>query len=91
MARKQRSELSELLTLLRRIVILSVAVIGLAREMPYLTLAVRLAVLWGILYVAGGALEALFSRLHYQARLREDKETGSKDTTLPAAVQSESN
>jgi hypothetical protein len=64
------SDLHELLKLLRRIVVLAVAAYGLARGMPYVTLAVRLAILWAVLYVSSGLIDVMIRRLSYRAALR---------------------
>jgi hypothetical protein len=73
MPRKPTSDLEELLKLLRRIVVLAVGAYGLAREMPYITLAARLAALWAILYVGSGLIDVVFRRLSYQAALSAEK------------------
>lgn len=65
--RTAHTELHRTLTLLRRIVILSVAIYGLLREMPYTTLAVRLAILWAVLSIASGLLDLVLRRLTYRA------------------------
>lgn len=61
----------ELLKLLRRIVILSVAVYGLARGMPYLTLLFRLVALWAVLYICSGIVDVVFRHLAYRAMLKQ--------------------
>ena len=73
MPRKSSSDLNELLKLLRRIVVLGVAAYGLAVEMPYVTLAVRLAVLWAILYVSSGLVDVVFRRLSFRAAVIEEE------------------
>jgi hypothetical protein len=71
MPKKQpTSELHELLKLLRRIVVLAVAAYGLARGMPYVALALRLALLWAVLYVSSGLIDVVIRRLSYRAALR---------------------
>jgi hypothetical protein len=71
MSKKQpTSDLHESLKLLRRIVVLAVAAYGLARGMPYVALAVRLALLWAVLYVSSGLIDLLIRRLSYRAALR---------------------
>jgi hypothetical protein len=90
MRKKQpASELHELLKLLRRIVVLAVAVYGLARNMPYVTLAVRLAVLWAVLYMSSGMIDLVIRRLSYRAALRAGAAMPSEPTAnLPATPDS---
>jgi hypothetical protein len=68
MAKRESSELRELLILLRRIVVLGVAAYGLWREMPYLSLLIRVAVLWGVLYLSGEIVEVVFRYLSNHAK-----------------------
>ena len=71
MSKKQpTSDLHELLKLLRRIVVLAVAAYGLARGMPYAALAMRLALLWAVLYVSSGVIDLVVRRLSYRVALR---------------------
>ena len=63
MARQPESDLVQLLKLLRRIVVLAVAAYGLARGMPYVPLLIRVAVLWGVLYICSGVIDVVFRRL----------------------------
>jgi hypothetical protein len=89
MARKSVSDLYELLKLLRRILVLAVAAYGLAIEMPYLTLAIRLAVLWAVLYIGSGLMDVVFRKLSYQAMLAEQAkaEAENEETSkMPAAT-----
>jgi hypothetical protein len=67
MAKKTSSELLELFKLLRRIIVLAVAAYGLARGMPYVPLAVRLAILWAVLYICSGLMDVVYRRLHFRA------------------------
>ena len=77
MASKPTSQLVELLKLLRRIIVLGVAAYGLARGMPYLTLLFRLAVLYAVLYICSGIVDAVFRRLQYHAALRQQADVQS--------------
>jgi hypothetical protein len=88
MARKSVSELNELLKLLRRIVVLAVAAYGLAIEMPYVTLAVRLAILWAVLYIGSGLMDVVFRKLSYSAMLadRAKAEAENEETSKTPAV-----
>jgi hypothetical protein len=89
MARKSVSELYELLKLLRRIVVLAVAAYGLAIEMPYVTLAVRLTILWAVLYIGSGLMDVVFRKLSYNAMLAaQAKETdeSEENSKMPAAT-----
>jgi hypothetical protein len=71
MAKKQpTSNLHELLKLLRRIVVLAVAAYGLSRGMPYFSLAVRLAILWAVLYVSSGLIDLVIRSMSYRSALR---------------------
>jgi hypothetical protein len=88
MARKSTSELHELLTLLRRIVVMGVAVYGLAREMPYMTLAFRLVILWAVLYMACGVLDLVFRRLSYNAMVKQANDLGSDTASTNVPVMS---
>jgi hypothetical protein len=78
---KRKSELRELLILIRRIIVLSVAAFGLWREMPYEALAVRVAILWGILYLATESVEVLFRFLSSRANtvVIHEKKSDSSD------------
>lgn len=67
---KQESDLLELLKLLRRITLLAVATYALVRGMPYFDLAVRLAILWAVLYISSGAVDVVFRQLSYRAARR---------------------
>lgn len=81
------SDLNELLKLLRRIIVLAVAAYGLVREMPYTALAVRLAVLWAILYVSSGLVDVVFRHLTYRAAMHQQENASpqnSPGTKLPA-------
>jgi hypothetical protein len=87
MPRTPVSDLTELLKLLRRIVVLAIAAYGLAREMPYAVLAVRVAILWAVLYVSSGLVDVVFRRLSYQAATSSGEEISAKNgqnTNLPA-------
>jgi hypothetical protein len=84
MARKQASEIAEVLTLLRRIVVLAVAAYGLAREMPYTTLLVRLTILWAVLYVCCGVLDVLIRRFSYRNYLAQQQAAQGQSTDLSA-------
>lgn len=66
MAKTPKSELMQLLTLLRRILVLSVAVWGLARGVPFDTLALRLVGLWAMLYICSGIIDVVYRRLSYR-------------------------
>jgi hypothetical protein len=68
MAKKKSSDLRELLVLIRRIIVLAVAAFGLWREMPYETLAIRVAILWAVISLASESLEVLFRYLSNRAR-----------------------
>jgi hypothetical protein len=88
MSRKQpTSDWHELLKLLRRIILLAAAAYGLARNMPYLTLAVRLALLWAVLYMSSGMIDLVVRRLSYRAALRQrsavPSEPDANATTTP--------
>jgi len=84
MAKKQPpSSLHELLKLLRRIIVLAVAAYGLARGMPYPSLAIRLAILWAVLYVSSGLIDAVIRNLSYRAALRAST-MASPEQTGPA-------
>jgi hypothetical protein len=67
MAKKTSSELLELFKLLRRIIVLGMAAYGLARGMPYIPLAIRLAILWAVLYICSGLMDVVYRRLSYRA------------------------
>lgn len=66
MAKTPKSELMELMKLLRRILVLSVAVYGLVRGMPLPALALRLVGLWAMLYICSGIIDVVFRRLSYR-------------------------
>jgi hypothetical protein len=88
MPRTPTSDLEELLKLLRRILVLAVGAYGLAREMPYITLAARLAILWAILYVSCGLIDVVFRRLSFNAQMRSDTTAAAPnnlEANLPAA------
>jgi len=87
MSRTPTPDLNELLKLLRRILVLAVAALGLAREMPYATLAVRLAILWAILYVSSGLVDVVFRRLSLRAAIIEHENNlvkNAANSNLPA-------
>ncbi|HEY3295764.1 MAG TPA: hypothetical protein VGL38_10015 [bacterium] len=86
MPRAATSDLFELLKLLRRIVVLGVAAYGLAREMPYTTLAVRLAALWAVLYISSGLVDIVFRRLSYQAAQSEEQKDEQADAPNPSGA-----
>ena len=69
MAKAQPSELRKLLQLIRRIITLSVAAYGLWIEMPYETLLIRTAVLWGILSISTGLIEIAFQYFSMKAKI----------------------
>ena len=88
MAKKQpQSELYELLKLLRRIIVLAVAAFGLMRGMPYATLAVRLAILWAILYISSGLVDVVFRHLSYRSALRSISTEPLSEEAAVKAVQ----
>jgi hypothetical protein len=91
MARKQKSELHELLTLLRRIVVMGVAVYGLAREMPYPTLGLRLAILWAVLYVTSGIMDIVLRKLSYHAMVKQANDLESETSNVPAVSGAKTN
>ena len=64
-----------MLTLIRRIIVLGVTAVGLAREWPYEVVALRAAGLWAVLYICSLALELVFQHLSYQAMMSEQKKT----------------
>ena len=87
MPRTPTSDLEELLKLLRRILVLAVAAYGLARDMPYATLAFRLAILWAILYVSSGLIDVIFRRLSYNSAVHGGISAGPSNdsgSNLPA-------
>lgn len=90
MAKKRQSELAELLTLLRRIVVLAVAAWGLAREFSLDALAGRLVLLWAVLYVISGFTEVLFQFLAQKAHVRHEADSRSmvSTATTPSAATS---
>jgi hypothetical protein len=63
MARKVTSDFNQLLTTLRRIIVLGVAAFGLARGWPYESVALRGAILWAVLYFLSMMVELLFQYL----------------------------
>ncbi|MBU0509504.1 hypothetical protein KKH27_11805 [bacterium] len=69
-AKPPKSELLELLKLLRRILVLAVAVYGLVRGMPYDALLFRLAILWAVLYICSGVVDTVFRRLSFRTTLQ---------------------
>jgi len=86
MPRTPTSDLMELLKLLRRIIVLAVGAYGLLREMPYLTLAARLMILWAVLYVSSGLIDVVFRRLSYRAAIMSAESAPIKNesgTNLP--------
>jgi hypothetical protein len=88
MPRTPSSDLSELLKLLRRIIVLGIAAYGLLREMPYETLALRLAILWAILYISSGLVDIVFRHLSHRAIMLQDLDAKDKVTSgsnVPAA------
>jgi hypothetical protein len=88
MAKKQpQSDLYELLKLLRRIIVLAIAAYGLMRGMPYVTLAVRLAILWAILYVSSGLVDVVFRHLNYRSMLRTNMADAVPEKAAAKAVQ----
>jgi hypothetical protein len=86
MARHTTTPLNNLLTLLRRIVVLSVAAWGLLCEMPYTTLAIRLAVLWAVLYISGGILDLVLRRLTYHALTQTSDTDASSGASAPPSA-----
>ncbi len=91
MFRKSSSDLNELLKLLRRIIVLAIAAYGLAREMPYETLAVRLVLLWAVLYVSSGLVDVVFRKLSYQAGVLQDVNVAPDSGPGTAVVKSKEN
>ncbi len=85
MARNTATPLCNLLTLLRRIIVLAVAAFGLIREMPYTTLAIRLAVLWAVLYISSGVLDLVLRRLTYRALTQSSDSDASVASPPPPA------
>ena len=88
---KQQSRFNEMLTLIRRIIVLAVAAVGLAREWPYEIVALRAVGLWAMLYICSLALELVFQHLSYQAMMSERKKpeksehkAGEKTGVTPA-------
>ncbi|MBU0690343.1 hypothetical protein KKG66_12140 [bacterium] len=81
-----------MLTLIRRIIVLAIAAVGLAREWPYEIVALRAAGLWAILYICSLALELVLQHLSYSALRSEhakaDKaksKAGERTGVTPAA------
>jgi hypothetical protein len=93
MARRPKSELEELLKLLRRILVLAVAAYGLARGMPFPVLAVRLAILWAVLYVGSGLMDVVYRRLHYHSTTKpaEGPESAAKSEAATVSTSLVSN
>ena len=85
------SELKKFLELIKRILVLSVAAYGLWFEMPYETLLIRLAILWGILSLSTNLIEVLFQYLSMKAKtvvirhphMSSDKNTAAVISTIP--------
>lgn len=81
-----------MLTLIRRIVVLTVAAVGLAREWPYEVVAFRAAGLWAVLYICSLALELVFQHLSYsalraeQAKSEKPKPKAGEKTGVTPAV-----
>jgi len=82
MAKKTSSELLELFKLVRRIIVLGVAAYGLARGMPYVPLAIRLAILWAVLYICSGIMDVVFRRLSFRAGWLPPPATAPPSTAL---------
>jgi hypothetical protein len=85
MAKAERSELKQLLTLIRRIVVLSMTAFGLWRETAYTVLAVRMVILWAVLYLSSEFVETVFRYLSSRAETvvvneRADKTRSSQST-----------
>jgi len=90
MAKKAKSDFNQMLTLIRRIIVLTIAAIGLVREWPYETVALRSAVLWAVLYISSLAIELLFQHLSFSARKAESARASKpkeKATGLKPAVE----
>jgi len=81
MAKTPKSELMQLLTLLRRILVLSVAVWGLARGVPFDTLALRLVGLWAMLYICSGLIDVVYRRLSYRTLSYSDAPQTTTEVT----------
>ena len=88
---KQKSQFNEMLTLIRRIIVLAVAAVGLVREWPYEVVVFRAVGLWAVLYICSLILELVFQHLSYQALKSEQNKsksskpkTGAKTGVTPA-------
>ncbi len=77
---KRRSQFNEMLTLIRRIIVLIVAAVGLVREWPYEIVALRAVGLWAVLYICSLSLELVFQHLSYQALKSEQKKSKETET-----------
>jgi hypothetical protein len=76
MAKQQPPELRKLLQLIQRIIVLTVAAYGLWIEMPYESLLLRTALLWGILSISTSLIEVAFQYFGMKAKVvvyREQK------------------
>ncbi|MBI5058325.1 hypothetical protein HZB60_00930 [candidate division KSB1 bacterium] len=67
-AKRKPSALNELLTTIRRLMVCTVAAIGLFREVPYDILVIRLVVLAACLYLISSMTELIFQYLSYRAQ-----------------------
>ncbi|MDD5088169.1 MAG: hypothetical protein PHI18_05160 [bacterium] len=86
MAKTPKSELMQLMTLLRRILVLSVAVWGLARGLPFDTLALRLVGLWAMLYICSGVVDVIFRRMSYRTVSDSAASAGAPASATEAAT-----
>ena len=70
-----------MLTLVRRIIVLTIAAYGLAREWPYDAVVFRTLSLWAVLYLCSLAIELVFQHLSYQAMRAENKSSPARKST----------
>ena len=81
MAKKYKSQFNQMLTLVRRIIVLTIAAIGLAKEWPYDAVVVRTLGLWAVLYICSLSIELVLQHLSYQAMKAENKSSPNSKST----------
>jgi hypothetical protein len=78
MAKQPKSDFNQLLTLVRRIIVLVIAAVGLARDWPYEAVAFRAAGLWAVLYICSLGIELMFQYLSFSALQRDARDEAER-------------
>lgn len=73
-----------MLTLIRRIIVLTVVAVGLVREWPYEVVAMRALGLWAVLFICSLTLEVVLQHLSYQAMKSEKHKFGKNESKAGA-------